>query len=72
MTHVILNFETEDGQFEERREGDIPVPRVGEYVHLSELCRVEDVTYDYSASHSVDYPEIWLTVSLVTEGADDG
>jgi len=62
MSDVILNFaeESADGKIT-YCEGDLPVPRVGETVHLDQEYRVTDVLYDLG-SEQVEFPEIWLTV----------
>lgn len=67
MSKVILNFaeEPDTGTLSDGHllycEGDLPVPRVGETVHIDQRYRVTDVLYDLG-SGQIEYPEVWITV----------
>ncbi|EMA04285.1 hypothetical protein SAMN05443574_13510 [Haloarcula vallismortis] len=62
MSEVVLNFAEEPGEDHIcTREGDLPVPRVGERVHLDREYRVDAVLYDLASEDAVP-PEVWITV----------
>jgi len=72
MSEVVLHFAEEPGEdLIHTVEGDLPVPRVGEYVHLDRRYRVDAVMYDVG---SEDYPppEVWITVEPASDSNPEG
>ena len=67
MSEVVLNFAEEPGEdLICMHEGDLPVPRVGERVHLDREYRVDAVMYELGTGDAVT-PEVWITVEPVSE-----